>query len=340
MLVQLVDLVQRVPKSAELDVRRALKSTQKLKRALAEECLLVLRTPEEARDGYPGAKVKVQVLPGCPESGTRIEFPQEVEILVHIHGFQAALEATQKGTESLRELRQYLASHPHGNPYLRLADGHHRLLESKDIELIHQWVSKLLERLEEHDHLKHIKTNHWVHDDILGHYIYGSRSKYYHQSMGNYRYIDETERTGSATIKLYWAVIAIYSALIGCRSEALAIKVLTHEYAHAYTHLGADSDGNRWNTDDFDRLDPKLKEGLAQYYTDRVLNRFSREYPESVMAFNKLLEYQPDEYREHLSWKNRNILPEKIRDAIKLMRKDGEHLLVDFIRNTKRLESK
>ena len=49
--------------------------------------------------------------------------------------------------------------------------------------------------------------------------------------------------------------------------------VLTHELAHAYTQLGADIDGRRWAAASFAKAETELKEGLAQYYTERVLRR-------------------------------------------------------------------
>ncbi len=41
-------------------------------------------------------------------------------------------------------------------------------------------------------------------------------------------------------------VIGLVSEWLGCAVEDLAIVVLTHELAHAYTQLGADIEGLRW----------------------------------------------------------------------------------------------
>ena len=40
-------------------------------------------------------------------------------------------------------------------------------------------------------------------------------------------------------------VIGLVSEWLGCAVEDLAIVVLTHELAHAYTQLGADIEGHR-----------------------------------------------------------------------------------------------
>jgi hypothetical protein len=47
-------------------------------------------------------------------------------------------------------------------------------------------------------------------------------------------------------IELYWVVIGAVARLLGVDTEALAVVVMAHELAHAYTHLGLDSNRNRW----------------------------------------------------------------------------------------------
>src|SRR5438045_984553 len=70
-----------------------------------------------------------------------------------------------------------------------------------------------------------------------------------------------------------WGVIGLVSDWVGSSVEDLTIVVLTHELAHAYTQLGADIDGRRWPAAAFRRADLPLTEGLAQYYTQAVLER-------------------------------------------------------------------
>lgn len=45
-------------------------------------------------------------------------------------------------------------------------------------------------------------------------------------------------------IELYWMAHALFASAFGVRIEDLALVTLTHELAHAYTHLGRDIDGN------------------------------------------------------------------------------------------------
>jgi hypothetical protein len=54
------------------------------------------------------------------------------------------------------------------------------------------------------------------------------------------------------------------SGWLGCAVDDLAIVVLTHELAHAYTQLGADIDGRRWAAASFAKAETELKEGLRR----------------------------------------------------------------------------
>lgn len=78
--------------------------------------------------------------------------------------------------------------------------------------------------------------------------------------------INSSGRTGNAnrgSIEVYWAVIGLVAALLDVRIEDLTTVVLTHELAHAYTHLGYDIDGANWPGQCFAKTESVLKEGLA-----------------------------------------------------------------------------
>jgi hypothetical protein len=102
--------------------------------------------------------------------------------------------------------------------------------------------------------------------------------------------------------------------------EALAAVTLTHELAHAYTQLGADIEGRRWPAADFARTETSLAEGLAQYYTERSLNRLDQRIPGVVAAFNALLKKQSDDYRAHATWITDHD-PEAVRSAMLVSRR-------------------
>ncbi|MGO8917200.1 MAG: hypothetical protein ACLQJR_14940 [Stellaceae bacterium] len=126
-------------------------------------------------------------------------------------------------------------------------------------------------------------------------------------------------------------MIGLVSEWLGCAVEDLAIVVLAHELAHAYTQLGADIDGRRWAAVSFAKAETGLKEGLAQYYTDRVLRRLERRYGGALKVFLDLVPRQPEAYQVHQKW-GRQSSPEAVRRAMLEVRRWNEGKLADFNR--------
>jgi hypothetical protein len=148
-----------------------------------------------------------------------------------------------------------------------------------------------------------------IREDVLGAYFY-ERS-----TQGGKGHIDD----GTSRIELFWGVIGLVSKLLGVSVAALTVKVLAHELAHAYTHRGADADGRRWDSAGLRNAERALKEGLAQYYTYRVLERLGKQAPDAMDAYERLLPHQPEIYRTHLNWvKDRS--QEEVRDAMLTIR--------------------
>jgi hypothetical protein len=133
----------------------------------------------------------------------------------------------------------------------------------------------------------------------------------------------------TAHIELYWAVIGLVARSIGKSVEDLTLVVLAHELAHAYTHLGADLDGTRWDTQEFAETEHALREGLAQYYTRLVCQRLAFQAPGSLATYEKLLQHQPEAYKSHCQW-IKDYSPEEVRSALLAMRKTGDGKLSTF----------
>lgn len=89
---------------------------------------------------------------------------------------------------------------------------------------------------------------------------------------------------------------------MGRTVEDLTVVVLTHDLAHACAQLGADIEGRRWPAAEFAMAETALKEGLAQYYTHRVLNRLKERYRGALEAYRAMPPRQPPAYRTHLPW--------------------------------------
>jgi hypothetical protein len=105
----------------------------------------------------------------------------------------------------------------------------------------------------------------------------------------------------SSRIELYWLSIGIAAADMGVSIEDLTQVVLLHEWAHAFTHWGQDSD-ECCLAGYFSQLErPGLVEGLAQYWT-HYASQFPGMTPEAFKTYAELMNGQKPEYREHLWW--------------------------------------
>jgi len=141
-------------------------------------------------------------------------------------------------------------------------------------------------------------------------------------------------------IELYWVVIGAVARLVGVDTEALAVVVMTHELAHAYTHLGLDSNRHRWE-EGFWGCNPGVTEGLAQYYTHMTAFALKEErgFDRVWTAYERLTSLQKVNgatiYVNHLDWV-KTISPEVIRQSLLDLRRG--HIqpyfedFVDFIK--------
>lgn len=153
-----------------------------------------------------------------------------------------------------------------------------------------------------------------VDEDVLGTYGYGS-----------------FDFGPDAIVTLYWAVIGVCAGWLRTPVEDLAAVVLAHELAHAYTHLGRDIDGRRWEVSAFRESDHALKEGLAQYYTARVCSRLGVQASGCFAAYDRLLPHQPVAYQTHVPWLA-EFTPEEVRYAMIAVRREARASLAEFER--------
>jgi hypothetical protein len=308
MPIKLTDLISRVSAEVESKVRRVRDQARPVvQEALRAECRLVLRTPEETERNRPGAQVPIEVAPGYPAILQHITFPDDLERIMLLGRHRGKLEQARDGTAGLLLLRSQLLQRPEPEKWAPVSE--------VDLQAVAKWAAELLQVLDRHDPLKAVMA---VREDFLGVYEYDARGLFADEQAVN-----------RATIRLYWGVIGLVSEWLGCSPEDLTIVVLTHELAHAYTQLGADIEGRRWAAPSFARAETDLKEGLAQYYTDRVLTRLERRYGGALKIFLGLLPRQPQAYRTHEAWV-KDSSPEAIRRAMLEVRRWNEGELAQF----------
>ncbi len=99
-------------------------------------------------------------------------------------------------------------------------------------------------------------------------------------------------------------LIGLTANSMGVGVDALTAVVLAHELAHAYSLLGYDIDGTRWIDEGFDLTEKSVKEGVAQYYTEKVMLRLRYRIPGGYKAYKALLEKQTPDYHTHTEWAN------------------------------------
>lgn len=263
---------------------------------IRDETRLVMRTPMDVERGQAGAQVPVTVIAGMPDGLRYVILPDDLDALMLLARHRESLEKTADGVQALLTMQDRLKQLPSA------ADWPAAPISSlRDTQ---GWAAHLLQRLEQADPLKKIVG---IRQDVLGAYIFS-------------KVFTEQTDVNPARIELYWQVIGFVAGALGCSVEALAAVTLTHELAHAYTQLGADIDGRRWPASDFSKTELPLAEGLAQYYTERALNRLEKRIPGIVSAFNALLKKQSDDYRAHATWIADHD-PEAVRSAMLVSRR-------------------
>ncbi|MCB9116058.1 MAG: hypothetical protein M9936_15585 [Caldilinea sp.] len=149
-------------------------------------------------------------------------------------------------------------------------------VDVRAIEYTRDIVSSLLERL---GGLNLDEEFRGINEDILGAYFFR---------------IPE--------VRIYWMAIGMLARILGVNVEALTTVVLIHELAHAYTHLGRDVDGIQWSTIDFAKTETHTVEGLAQFYTAQICDKYRLRNPELRSAFESLLNLQPEAYTAFRNW--------------------------------------
>jgi hypothetical protein len=103
---------------------------------------------------------------------------------------------------------------------------------------------------------------------------------------------------GSKLIHLYWICIGLCTQIFDIELEEITLIVLIHELVHGYTHLGYDKDGENWDLDSFEKTDPRITEGFAQFYTEYIYITYFDKSPEKFRKFNQNLPFYYTEYEK------------------------------------------
>lgn len=314
----ITDLINRLPESTKERVVETKKNFNKLIRdAIRFELRLSLNSGQEHTEDDEQSvytKVTVNVEAGYPIEIQDFQIPDQYQIASILSQIRPVLISLR---DSAKTTSDFLYNHQNIHEISNFLGGaiFETVAEATD----------LIKIVDAYDLAKEILK---INNDILGCYRMNSDSRRYPYSI-------------NGEIFLYWGIIGLVSTQLGVEVEALTAVVLAHELSHAYTHLGFDIDGNRWDNELFSWSETSVKEGLAQYYTERIIGRLRYKIPGSWDAYQKLLEKQNENYHTHKMWMNKiNPTPESVRSTLIQLRNEKPMTLDDFndalFQNTKR----
>lgn len=147
-------------------------------------------------------------------------------------------------------------------------------------------------------------------EKILREKWFGESDKHIEDVLGVFYCCDDIR------IELYTQVIAYYSIILDVPCEWLAVVVLIHEQAHAYTMAGFDISGSRGELL-CSHYDKYIIEGLAQYYTEAVCGQLEKFLPGVSEAFFRLRAGQSEPYTDYQKWMGSGIFDhERVRKAL------------------------
>jgi hypothetical protein len=306
MPISIEELLDKVDRGVEAKVRGTRdRARNVLREAMRSETRLTMRSNDEGDEKTHSAQVPIEVSPGCPEGILHLSFPDDLLPILELAGYRNSFASVATGITELIEANKML---------LRLTGGPKWALQPDDqLRQVRNWSEDILRMLKEHDPVRQILM---VNQDVLGSYSYAPRNT-------------DPKVANQASIQLYWTVIGLVAKDLGCEVEDLTVVVMVHELAHAYTQLGADIGGLRWPSSEFAKAEHEIKEGLAQYFTARVLRRVGDRFTGAQSAYSLLLEKQPPAYRTHEDW-YLHVSPEAVRRAMLEIRRQGEGQLTQF----------
>jgi hypothetical protein len=322
--ILLRNLLCKIPEDTEKRVDNTYKRIySEVREIIRSETGLLLNRQEFKKDPKNRKKnisVPIKLLPGFPEDLQKKQFDQIDELVLLISPYRRKIEQIKDGLCSIKPLVSELFNDGYGE---RLGIG-----QADKFTNVSEFIEKLLKIIDQKDPVKQILS---VNRDILG--IYSYRVYRYNRPQLELFYQDPF--TGH--IEIYWALIGLIAGMLGIDIEALTAVVIIHEVAHAYTHLGADIDGKRWDSRWFAQSEHELKEGIAQYYTHYITERIDIKIPGTHEAYQVLMERQPKAYTVHKEWVAQ-FHSEEIRHAlIAIRRREPVNLnqFVEFINEAK-----
>jgi hypothetical protein len=306
MPIRIKDLLKQIPsETGQVVDRTRTRFNTAIRQMLRQETGLRLITGRGSEDEKQETHaIRILIEAGVPAEMEYMEFSDDKWLAILLAPWRTDLQSLQRSAHSTKTglIERLPAEIVCEGPYAGIAT------KLKDVASFAEHLLQISTSIDL------VKELHAIDNDILGQYRFGSTK----------------QNQDSASIHLYWGVIGLVARALGVSVEGLTIKVLAHELAHAYTHLGADIDGHRWETNDFGNAERAVKEGLAQFYTRQLLARLNVRMPEAEIAYKTLLPHQPQDYQVQERWVAEGATAEHVRLAMVLFRRSRQSSLARF----------
>ena len=252
---------------------------------------MALKLTDESESGRQVQRVAVRLCDGFPVALAPYEEKLTHDLPEIVGMYRPDLQSFQRGLDALHELLGKLSDL---SPEWEARAKH----ASPDIEGLWHLAEELLELSKRATFIDALAK---IEEDILGAYF----------PLGKV-----LGRNGMPVIEIYWSVIGAFAKSLDIDVEGLTVTVLAHELAHAYSHKGADTDGDRWGDVAFCNSTVFIKEGIAQYYTEKIVRWLRlRNLETPHAAYSRLLKCQSPPYRIHEQWSS-DYSQEAVRAAI------------------------
>lgn len=310
-----------IPKEVAEEIKATCTETRTdIRTTLRDKCGLQLRKSGASSSKNSPIHIRVEILPGCPRGFEDVKVKEsDIDIVKLLASHRDDLEKIASGGPGMLQLYKKFVS-PREENLNDLPAPNSSDINSSSINAITIWARALLARLNKTAETITHKIL-WVEKNYMGAYFCRQ----------------------PARIELYWAVIGLLAKSNGWKIRNLAITVLIHEWAHAYTQLGIDIDGDDWFVENFEKTEKSVKEGLAQYYTHQTLKylkeKNERLYGGAFRVYKELCPKQPSEYQVHYAWMAGGYKSEMVRQTMLELRRNNETTLRDFnhrLSNTRR----
>lgn len=247
MKVRLETLVAGVPADTEELVERARQRwNQPIRDALRLETGLRLNRQDAGsgqRPLFDPIAVPIRLEAGLPLTLQKIELDEDDALRLLLARWRGTLGTLEASAGRVQDLIRKLAAEGHLSTVVSGQATH--------VQAAERLARTLLDMIGKSDPVTKILD---VDADVLGAYFFELPAN---PSLFG---LDQPQKV---RIELYWGVIGLVAELLNHSVDALTVVVLTHELAHAYTHLGTDIDGHRWSSLAFHQSERGLKEGSS-----------------------------------------------------------------------------